>query len=214
MNAFERTVLLLTMTLAGFVSAAAHPRDRGFELRRHELTVSAGICPGRYAFGYNHTTPFSHSTLSGAYEMAKYYENEFISGAWSMGYTYNFTKLLAVQANISYEEGWIDRFRRSDGGLSAKSDDMYLSALAAFKVYWFNRPCVRMYSHIGLGISFNRYYNDPIEALGQGERVFKLVPAWQIAPLGIMVGRKFFGFAEIGIGTCFAGGSVGIGYRF
>ena len=39
-------------------------------------------------------------------------------------------------------------------------------------------------------------------------------PAAQIIPVGICVGRKVFGFAEVGYGTMYVGGMIGVGYSF
>ena len=211
----------VTMLLAcGLLSAPAEARRvrtetaNAFELKHHELTVSTGIVPGRYSFGYNYISPFDDGSLAGLYESAAYYEREYTSGVWSLGYTYNFTKLLAVYTSISYERGWTDYCRRSDDALAARNVDGYLSAVASFKVNWFNRPMVRLYSYAGIGISFNHYSNDSVGYPGKGRKYHDLLFAGQVTPIGVTVGKSIFGFAELGLGTCFSGIAFGVGYRF
>ena len=183
-------------------------------IRRHEFSAGTGIVPGRYSFGYDHTSPFDQSSLPGVYEMSRYYEREYVSGVWSLGYTYNFTRVISLQANLFYEAGWIDRYSRETRLKVAESFDSYLSAMASFRVNWFNRPAVRMYSYFGLGLSYNHTYNDPIEGLGQGQRFNAVKVAFQFTPIGVMYGGRFFGFAEIGAGHYFCGLALGAGYRF
>ena len=36
----------------------------------------------------------------------------------------------------------------------------------------------------------------------------------QVTPVGISVGKKLFGFFELGVGTIYVGGCFGLGYRF
>ena len=60
-----------------------------------------------------------------------------------------------------------------------------------------------MYSSIGLGIAMTY---DP--------RPDEILPIFQMAPLGISVGKRLYGFGEIGLGAEYIGGRVGIGYRF
>ena len=68
---------------------------------------------------------------------------------------------------------------------------------------WLNRDVVRMYSSVGLGVTAGRF--------DDSSGVFR---ATQLVPVGITVGRRLFGFAEIGYGTLFIGGMFGVGYRF
>lgn len=68
---------------------------------------------------------------------------------------------------------------------------------------WLNRDLVRMYSSVGLGLT-----------AGSFDDVSGVYRATQLVPVGITVGRRFFGFAEIGYGTLFIGGMFGVGYRF
>ena len=69
--------------------------------------------------------------------------------------------------------------------------------------YWASYPKCRFYSGIGLGLHVGAY---------DGESLVN--PALQFTPIGFTAGKKFFFFAEYGIGTLCMGGKAGFGYRF
>ena len=73
---------------------------------------------------------------------------------------------------------------------------------------------VRLYSYAGIGISFNHYSNDSVGYPGKGRKYHDLMFAGQVTPIGVTVGKSIFGFAELGLGTCFSGIAFGVGYRF
>lgn len=193
---------------------AGGPRKNGFPIRHHELSIGTAMLPGRYGFGYEYGTSYDAFSIPGIYRNSKYYEKEFTTGTWSSGYTYRFTKVLAIQANIMYEAGWVQNYDRKTKLLVGRSLDSYLTAMASFKVYWYNRPSVRMYSYLGLGLAYNHNVCDPAGQPGAGTRVDSAVMAFQFTPVGIQFGRRIFGFAEAGVGHYFCGMAVGAGYRF
>ena len=207
----------LVVILSASITSEARGRGGEYDLKRHEFFIGTGIVPGRYSLpGYNYGNIFlkGGSSLPGAYNEARYYQKEYTSGVWSAGYTCNFTKVLAVQANIFYEAGWVRYYGREDGVFASRCFDSYLSAMASFKVNWVNRKWVRMYSYAGLGLAWNYSKDDPAAAPGQGAAENRAVFTFQVTPVGIAVGRRFFGFAECGIGMYYSGISVGTGYRF
>lgn len=217
MKLMKKTLLISLLAVSAlflFSHQSAGGNSRPPLSGRHEFTAGTGIVPGRYAFTYNHEMPFEYNSLHGAYMKSRYYEREYVSGVWSLGYTYNFTRVFSLQTHLFYEAGWIERFSRETDMMAARSFDSYLTAMASFRVNWFNRSSVRMYSYAGVGLSLNHNYNDPIGDPGQGPRLNSLKAAYQLTPFGILVGRRFFGFAEIGIGHYFCGLALGAGYRF
>ena len=68
---------------------------------------------------------------------------------------------------------------------------------------WIKKEVVKVYSSVGAGVRAGSF----------DERADILI-AGQLVPIGINVGNKVFGFAELGIGTVYIGGMFGIGYRF
>ena len=41
-----------------------------------------------------------------------------------------------------------------------------------------------------------------------------IFPVFQLNPVGIEIGRKVFGFCELGIGFMYTGAMAGVGFRF
>lgn len=85
---------------------------------------------------------------------------------------------------------------RRNSGVSA-------TILPAIYWYWANYPTCRFYSGLGLGVNMGTYDGKSL-----------IDPAIQLTAIGFTVGRKFFFFAEYGIGTLCMGGKAGFGYRF
>jgi len=69
---------------------------------------------------------------------------------------------------------------------------------------WLRRDLVKMYSSIGVGFLAGQDMYDE----------FLILPVGQVSPVGIEVGRKVFGFCELGIGMLYTGAKAGIGFRF
>lgn len=201
--------LLVAILLS--ISACAFAGNRG------EIFFSASVYPGRLAFGYNYYENsydiLGVSGLEGKYLTSEYYSRELTTNTWTLGYTYNFTKVIALQATLSYEGGWCTFYRWDTGGEVWNSSDNYITAAGHFKVNWLNRKIVRLYSSAGLGVSVEIIKKPQPGSLWNPPET-NVKPAFQICPFGISVGRRVYGFAEIGLGTIYAGGCIGVGYRF
>lgn len=81
--------------------------------------------------------------------------------------------------------------------------DVYnIAALLDFRFSWLRREKVEMYSSVGIGLMAH------IERASGG-----LAPMADVALIGLKIGKRFYGFVEIGAGV---GGSArgGFGFRF
>lgn len=67
---------------------------------------------------------------------------------------------------------------------------------------WLRKDLVKMYSSVGVGV------------MVCPEFYYYVLPAGQISPVGIEVGKKVYGFCELGIGLMYTGAKAGIGFRF
>lgn len=77
---------------------------------------------------------------------------------------------------------------------------------------YLNRPIVRLYSSIGVGVGFCRERTRNVDGHIEANRNEHFCPA-EVTILGVSVGRRLFGFAELStgsMGVC----SAGIGYKF
>ena len=85
----------------------------------------------------------------------------------------------------------------------------YIAVMPIARFAWYRNGCVQLYSSFGIGLGIERYlrYWDGIESL------YSAYCTFDIKPLGIAVGRKWFGFAEVGYGSRGIV-NVGVGHRF
>lgn len=212
-------VIILLAVLAMPRPADARNREREqFELRRHEFALSGAFFPGKYAFGYQYAVygyDYYSAGSAGAveiipgdgveniYKRADIYCKEFVTDTWTFRYAYNFSRIIALTASLSYEGGWMNHYDRKTDRLIAKDSNHFITAMAGLRVSWLNRKVVRMYSSVALGFTL------PLVSLRDGSHI-----SGQFTPFGISFGGNLFGFVEAGLGVAYMGGCAGIGYRF
>ena len=123
-----------------------------------------------------------------------------ISGEIAWLYKDWFTFALTLSGNFTWQ-GKADAVTSERTGTDT-SLFLYLVPQARFN--WLRRDLVKMYSSVGLGVLAG--YD-----LGKEPGI---MPAFQLNPVGIEVGRKVFGFCEFGIGMMYTGAMAGVGFRF
>ncbi len=179
---------------------------------RHAVTLEVGaypLCGSRPIFfigGYDETL---HGGYPGTFPgEQRYYRGPVrTSGAISLGYAYRVRRWLDVGVTFSYAGFYCNVRNTARGDVAWREREHYLTVMPVVRVGWLNRPAVRLYSSFQLGYqrSFETYY--------PGERWDENYCGVQLTLLGISVGRRFFGYAELGIGmrgVCICG----VGYRF
>ena len=110
-----------------------------------------------------------------------------------------FTFSIGVAANGV----WKDVHDVVSGNKSGRVNGCIFTVLPQAKFTWVNREMVRLYSSLGLGVT-----------AGEFDGVSDCYLAGQAVLLGISVGRRLVGFAELGSGSMYMGGMIGVGYRF
>lgn len=90
-------------------------------------------------------------------------------------------------------------------GTSHTFCDAAINILAGVRFKYMNREHVNLYSaiHAGLGMCNVGEFCDA-----------EFFPAIQLVPIGVRAGGRVYGFAEIGAGTLYFGGQIGVGYKF
>ena len=116
---------------------------------------------------------------------------------------YNRKKWLVSSFSLGTASFWRPTISVPDDRRTGAKVRSVLSLMHTWRFTYVNRPVFRMYSSIGLGIAMTY---DP--------RPDEVLPIFQLAPLGISVGKRLYGFGEIGLGAEYIGGRAGIGYRF
>ena len=91
--------------------------------------------------------------------------------------------------------------------VSQREAGYVLTLMPHARFYWVNREMVRMYSSLGVGVTAG-------QMKGTYDTISESYLSAQLVPIGITVGRKSFGFAEVGYGSVYIGGMIGVGYRF
>ena len=83
---------------------------------------------------------------------------------------------------------------------------LVLAAMPTAHFKYMSRPNCSLYGEAQFGVAYYEFNRnaDPSD----------LIISFQAIPFGVTFGRDFYGFAEIGIGTQWMGGHLGIGYRF
>lgn len=137
----------------------------------------------------------------------RYYDGPMrTTGALGVAYGYRVRRWLEVGASFSYMGYYRNLLRTSDGGVARRQREHYLTLMPYVRFSWLNRRSVRLYTslHLGYQLGCERYFSED-----KADSYF----AGQFTPFGISVGRRLFGYAEIGVGMrgVFVGG---IGYRF
>ncbi len=132
----------------------------------------------------------------------------YTSGTWSLSYDYRFKKWFDLGLTLSYYGEYSNSYSNRDSSLVGRNRAHAVTVMPMARFTWLNRRWVRMYSSLGLGATFGYGRFDT-----EGSRPENAMIAFQVTPVGISVGRSFFGFAEIGLG---AQGALmmGVGYRF
>ena len=216
----NRFVVIILSLLLSFPLSAGVKRERPpFDLRKHEFALSGAVFPGRYAFGYDFDSEAAghdagYGSVAGLYDDARTYNKERVTDSWVLSYTYNFTDAFSLSAGLGYEGGWSEYYSRADDSKIRVAECHYITPMVTARFSWLNRNLVRMYSSAGAGVSvaFAKAYN---VADGTGNAKSPQAHlSLQLTPVGISVGRDLFGFFEIGVGTVYVGGCLGIGYRF
>lgn len=179
---------------------------------RHDISIKIGAYPytmygghlglaGTYTalFGpYGYATPDALAALRVRQTPYKTF------GGITAAYYYRVASILSVGVAFTYAGLYGDILDAVTRRKIASDNTTTLSASAALRLQWLNRPLVRCYSSLAMGPAVD------IRSLNHSREGYITLSA-TIA--GVSVGRRLYGFGEIGAG---AQGifSAGIGYRF
>ena len=113
-------------------------------------------------------------------------------GILNLGYHYHTSKVFGIGANFSFNRMSV-KLEDETGKLDAFAVNCF-SLMADAKLNWFRREVFGMYSRAGLGVMCLN--TNLVETASHN---FWL-PALQLSPIGMEVGRSFCGFMELGFG--------------
>ncbi len=127
-----------------------------------------------------------------------YHTPEYFWGNYSLSYTYHDRKWLQYGGHVVF--GAMTQSRRDayTNNEVENMDNYLLSVMPMVRFNWLYREKVQMYSSVSLGAVTD----------------FEDLYVWgDVTLVGCSFGRKFFGFAELGLGMS-GWARAGIGYRF
>ena len=126
------------------------------------------------------------------------------TGMFTGEFVWNLGRVFNASANLGLCPFWAKAYDGVTGKRTGTDFGLAITIMPEIKLMYCNTPTVRVYSSLGLGVGFYPGF----------EKASPLMTENQFNPLGLEVGRKFYGFGEIGVGTMYCGGRIGIGYRF
>lgn len=201
----KKLYVLILAVLMALPSVAKEPERLPSIPFRHEVRLGWGgypntsILPDRYCCcdiepSYNHSFADLYKGHSGPVYM---------TGAIAVEYTYHFKKWCSFGGIFSYNGIYADNYDRLTSEKLGRDCGEYLLLMPYVRFNYFSRPYVKLYSSVGLGAGYGSFRNEQ-----------ELTLACQMALFGVSVGRKVFGFCELGVGFMYNGCMVGVGYRF
>lgn len=207
----KRLLALLALLMLPALSSADEPTEVkvpkpkiDFQ-KQHELRFSGGAFP---TMGDIASYPYwIGNTIDGT---RSYNGPTYASGCYTLSYDFRFKKWFDLGVALGYYGEFGSKYSNVDNSKIGNNSSQYISVMPVVRFTWLNRPWVRMYSSLGVGMVFNTY------STYSGLKQYRFnETGWcaQFSPFGIAVGRALFGYAEVGVGIHGAL-IVGIGYRF
>ena len=187
----------------------------------HEFRLGIGAYPLAESLGYlyhnnGYMTSFGYGNAAlNDYEYISaqnYTGPKKFTGSISAGYTFNVLRWLSVGATFTYAGGSSKVYDRITDQQKIKYNDNHFYLMPVIRFNYFSRPLIRLYSQIGVGLSYVSYKSQEnnVTTVTYTEKGL----AAQVTLFGVSVGKQLFGFAEF-LGTGVQGSLVvGIGYKF
>lgn len=204
-------LILIIVSLGWSLSAQEDTLSWKQQLQRHDIQIGIGD-PSLPALATGHV--ISLRPLYGR-SAADWFSPDSYKGIYwtpniSVGYKYRLAKWFWLGATVSYT-GLYDVYydRVTNEKVSTQSDHI-ISIMPSVRFSWLNKKYVTLYSGLSVGYALDIYQGksatDPYIGYGHGF-------GFQLTAVGVHVGRKWYGFTEIGVGMQ---GFIqaGFGYNF
>ena len=196
--------------------AAASSWQDGDRPYRYEVNLSWGGFPMLDALnfsGYDFLSvpdevPCTPRSLADIY--ADYTGPSYSTGVISADFNIQFKTWFALGVQANFDAIWSAVCSSDTGERTGSANGLVFALLPYARFTYLNRPVVKLYSAVGLGVTAG-YRNYSAEGYSAYASAY---PAFQLTPIGIMLGRRVYGLFELGVGTVYMGCRAGIGYRF
>ena len=208
----KKTFLILMLVSMGISLSAQEETPSWKEtLQRHDIQIGIGD-PLLPALATGHVISFFpfHERSAADWFRPDAYKGIYWTPNISVGYKYRLAKWFWLGATVSYTGFYdVSYDRVTNEKLSTQSDHI-ITIMPSVRFSWLNKKYVTLYSGLSLGYALDIYQRnsatDPYVNYGHGG-------CFQLTAVGVHVGRKWYGFTEIGMG--FQGFiQAGFGYNF
>lgn len=219
----KRTILTAIALIIGVAASAQSDKYRNsfdFSLKnrtnnKHEVRLTVGSAPifedDFFVYDYFEPNITEHHEMIHPNDL--YYRGALkTSGGYALSYMYSPCRWFSVGMYAGYVGQWQKIHLRSTQAAVSTSTERHLMFVPTVRFTYLNRPMVRLYSSIGIGVGFCRERTRNVDGRLEFSENSRFCPA-EVTFLGVSVGRRLFGFAELNVGSlgcC----SAGIGYKF
>lgn len=194
------------MAIGGLYAKAQTDGKNNWKNDRHEVRFSIG------AVSLLNVFDSKDYYWPGNYFGSYYYGNKTYLPSFNLNYMYQVKRWFAVGAILTYTGTRQSYYSIRNDRKTHNNRNHYYTFIPTVRFDWFNRPRVKLYSGLGVGIG---YHSEKLSRISEG-MVYKyteLYLAPEVTFFGLTVGSRLYGFGEIGLGL---DGIVrgGIGYKF
>lgn len=142
-----------------------------------------------------------YSPLASIYD--DYSGDTFMTGTFSAEFSFHFRKWFSLALGLNADGIYSKRYSADTGMKTGTDRGIVLTFMPHLRFSYLNREYVKLYSSFGAGISYATFRDTYLSAL-----------CLQLVPVGVTVGKKVFGFFEVGAGSLYVGCMAGVGFRF
>ncbi|MBR6064789.1 MAG: hypothetical protein IKP54_11625 [Bacteroidales bacterium] len=194
-------LILIIVSLGWSLSAQEDTLSWKQQLQRHDIQIGIGdpLLPA-FVTGqiFGHGRPDYYEQLPAVNWFGDdSYKWRACTPAISISYKYRLTKWFWLGATLSYTCFLENRYDRVTNVKTSSERDHIISIMPSVRFSWLNKKYVTLYSGLSLG-----YAVDIIQYKSQTEKYSTAEHGvgFQLTAVGVHVGRKWYGFTEIGIG--------------
>ena len=184
-----------------------------FEVKaqKNEVRISYGVLTSSELIQFLGEDFLATALTGGLYSPSNYRS----SGAIGVDYYYKLSKRWSIGANFTFEELKKDVSYDKNRTVAGNSKNNYFTFMPQTRFSYLNNNGIELYSGLSLGASLRaeKFTPSKNETTLEGEDSSQLFLAFQANLLGIRVGKKLGGFAELGFGNKGVI-NAGVSYKF
>lgn len=160
-----------------------------------DYPTEASYYDGYYYYNTDYTQPTSPGNFYVGYARS-------LNNVISVGFMFGYQDIKYTETFVSYETDTSE--------YTIYADDQLLTGIARVTFCYLNKPSIRMYSGVGIGVTID-FGKASGDVKTETER--RLWPGGQLTLMGLRFGRAFGGFVEFGFGS-YGILNAGLSYKF